>query len=329
MKKIAGAGIAGLVCAIKLKKLGHEVLVLEKRDKVGSRFSGDFQGIENWGSRDNFADSLHSLGVDLNQIAVTKGDKVTVIGPKNKVYSIKSVQPMFYLVKRGSEEDSLDNYLYSIAKRAGVKFKFSSPIENADEADIIATGPNASLSTGFVIGINFKTNLNDGIWLHIDTSRNKSGYNYLIVINQTATLAMAAKSKLAGKKDIEIALSFFQRFIGGFNMENVKSFSGHSVSDHIRLSDQKIIIGEAAGFQDHLLGFGMRYAIESALLAADCLSAKRYNEKAGAQIVPGIKKTIFWRKIIYGFAGNPAIIIWCKAAKINPRGVLRFLYRGR
>lgn len=329
MIKIAGAGIAGLVCAIKLRKLGHEVLVLEKRDKVGSRFNGDFQGIENWGSRDNFADSLHHLGIDLNQIAVTRGDKVTVIGPKNKAYSLKSDQPMFYLVKRGSNKDSLDNYLYSIAKRTGIKFKFSSPIENAYEADIIATGPNAALSTGFVIGINFKTDLSDGIWLHIDTNYNKSGYNYLIVINQTATLAMAAKSKLAGKKDIEIALSFFQEFIDGFNMKDAKSFSGYSVSNRIQLGDQKIVIGEAAGFQDHLLGFGMRYAIESALLAADCLSVKQYNEKVRAQIVPGIKKTIFWRKMIYGFAGNPAISIWCKAAKINPRGVLRFLYRGR
>ena len=48
MIKIAGAGIAGLICAIKLSELGHKALIVDKRNAVGERFHNDFQGIDNY-----------------------------------------------------------------------------------------------------------------------------------------------------------------------------------------------------------------------------------------------------------------------------------------
>ena len=327
MIKIVGAGIAGLICAIKLSELGHKALIFDKRSAVGERFHNDFQGIDNWSTKNDFADTLKTIGVDLNKVAY-RGTDVTVIGPKQKTYLLNSEQPLFYLVKRGVGKDTLDSYLYEIARQRGVSFAFNSPIRNLNDADIVAIGPDSSQAIGLAAGITFKTNLGNGIWLHADTKYNRSGYNYLIVINQQATLTSCGiRGKFSGKADLETALNFFRNFVGEFEMDDIKSFGGYGANKTIGLSPQKVIIGEAAGFQDHLFGFGMRYAIESALLAADHFgSVSRYNGMVNSRITPRIRKTIFWRKAIYDFAGNPAISALCMATRKNPRTVLRFLY---
>jgi len=63
---IAGAGIAGLTAAINLARNGFDVTVFERASDVGSRFSGEFQGLENWTSERDILDVLKELGVEIN-----------------------------------------------------------------------------------------------------------------------------------------------------------------------------------------------------------------------------------------------------------------------
>jgi flavin-dependent dehydrogenase len=45
---IAGVGPWGLTAAINLAREGFKSIVYEKYSDVGIRFSGEFQGLENW-----------------------------------------------------------------------------------------------------------------------------------------------------------------------------------------------------------------------------------------------------------------------------------------
>ena len=57
---MAGAGIAGLTCAIILARAGRQVIVREWHNSVGHRFHGDFQGLENWRRSEDAIDPARS-----------------------------------------------------------------------------------------------------------------------------------------------------------------------------------------------------------------------------------------------------------------------------
>lgn len=61
---IVGAGPAGLACAIVLARADYPVVVHEQHSKVGGRFHGDFQGLENWSSEEDILDELARSGIE-------------------------------------------------------------------------------------------------------------------------------------------------------------------------------------------------------------------------------------------------------------------------
>jgi flavin-dependent dehydrogenase len=60
---IVGGGPAGLACAIVLARAGYRVVIHEQHTRVGSRFHGDFQGLENWSSDQDVLDELALSGI--------------------------------------------------------------------------------------------------------------------------------------------------------------------------------------------------------------------------------------------------------------------------
>ncbi|HBF19381.1 MAG TPA: hypothetical protein DDW81_04745, partial [Cryomorphaceae bacterium] len=103
---IIGAGPAGLVAAINLAKNNYEVTVHEMKENVGTRFNGDFQGIDNWSSTEDVRDFLESIGVLINFrfAPYSNGDYFDASAKK---YHVQTSRPLFYLVERGTNEWSL------------------------------------------------------------------------------------------------------------------------------------------------------------------------------------------------------------------------------
>ena len=107
---IIGAGPAGLVAAITLAKNNYKVTVHEMKTNVGTRFNGDFQGIDNWSTQEDAKAFLESIGVSINFrfAPYTNGEYFDASAEK---YKIKTSRPLFYLVERGTNEWSLDQGL--------------------------------------------------------------------------------------------------------------------------------------------------------------------------------------------------------------------------
>lgn len=61
---VSGAGPSGLAAALAIAAGGRRVIVHERRDEVGGRFHGDFQGIENWTTRGDVIKELAAMGIE-------------------------------------------------------------------------------------------------------------------------------------------------------------------------------------------------------------------------------------------------------------------------
>ena len=68
--KILGGGVSGLTCAVNLAREGVDVEVYEIRNNSGCRFHGDFQGLENWSSRQDVLRDLQGKNIDLDVLGV-------------------------------------------------------------------------------------------------------------------------------------------------------------------------------------------------------------------------------------------------------------------
>ena len=107
--KISGAGPAGLAAALAVVHAGGQALVYERRSDVGARFHGDFQGLENWTTEGDVLEELAAAGINPG-FDHTPFHSVTCFGPGNEPErTVRSQQPLFYLVRRGNQPGMLDH----------------------------------------------------------------------------------------------------------------------------------------------------------------------------------------------------------------------------
>jgi len=106
---IVGAGPGGLTAAISLAKFGYDVNLYEQNNDVGLRFNGDFQGLENWSDEEDTLDILKRIGIKINFLCNPYlGIDGYLCGPKLQKIQAKTSRPLFYLIERGSNQNSLD-----------------------------------------------------------------------------------------------------------------------------------------------------------------------------------------------------------------------------
>ena len=280
--QIVGAGPAGLACAIVLARAGHAVVVHEQRGRVGGRFHGDFQGLENWSSDEDVLEELVSFGIapSFDFCAVSRGVAFDAWGTS---YRIESAKPLYYLVRRGWQEGTLDQSLLTQAQTLGVEVRFGDRLKRVDGAAVLAGGPRVAdaIAAGYI----FDTDMDDGDWICFDNKLAPLGYAYLLVHNGQGTLASCMFAGFKSEAEyVARTVAAFKEHVG-LTMRNERRFGGYANFRVPRTAVQggHLVVGEQAGFQDALAGFGMRYALRSGALAA-------------RSIIEGVDYTALWRR---------------------------------
>jgi flavin-dependent dehydrogenase len=110
----------------------------------------------------------------------------------------------------------------------------------------------------------------DGVFAALSERLAPKGYAYLLVCRGWGTVASCLFDDYARAREYrERAKEFFERK-AGLRMRSPQAFggTGNVRSDPVTRRGNTLFAGEAAGLQDALWGFGMRYALVSGHMAA-------------------------------------------------------------
>ncbi|MFX1518655.1 MAG: NAD(P)/FAD-dependent oxidoreductase [Promethearchaeota archaeon] len=288
---IIGGGIAGLTAATLLGKKGFKVVVLEKNKNIGAHNKLQMQGFP------AFEIPKLPIRVPLDY----KVKKALLWSPNRSIIPFRFEKPILYLHYRGAEH-SVDTFLYKLALKAGAEIKTSSEARKLGtgkvineittsggakyKARCILAADGASSRARRLLGIDLleakgiglgavMENLDvESMELHCAFSQRiaPSGYSYIIGhSDETATVAVSARPKsleLKLKHYFSRTLKFFQSVLK--TGKRISSFSGIvTCGDGTQTLVHKnvLFIGEAGGFQDPTLGFGMAPSMKSAEIA--------------------------------------------------------------
>ncbi len=296
--KILGAGISGLTAAINLAKAGYGVVVYEKNKDCGMRFHGDMQGLENWSNEEDVLDMMHSMHIDINFDA-TPFRKVQFSNCEStKEFSYD--KPLFYLVKRGSQKGSLDMGLKKQSQDCGVVIKFEQEVEEK-ECDIVATGPKFKHIIIADKGELFKNDLPDMAIAIVNNEAAYKGYSYFLNVDGHGCLCSCVFDDI---KKLNECYDFTKKyFISKYNIKILKSKEvggvGYFSLKNCYRKGKALYVGESAGIQDFLAGFGMRTAMKSGFLAAQSILnntdyEKMAEEEFGDYLRAGIVNRFVW-----------------------------------
>ena len=300
---VAGAGPAGLAAAIILARANREVVVHEANREVGYRFRRDFQGLDNWTTLGDALQWLGELGLDTRFTAhpLSCG---TAFDDQGTAYEIHSDMPLFYLVERGPGEGSLDRGLLRQAQALGVQIRFNDRMTTLNGKCILAAGPRAT--DAIAVGYHFDTDMDDGFWFICDDALAPQGYAYLLVHAGRGTVKTCMFSGFRQKKQyVENTAYAFQR-LAGLRMQNPVDHGGAG-NFHIPVSAYRAghpTVGEQAGFQDTLWGFGIRLAIYSGVLAArSLLNGEDYDRLWRRELLPQMQTSVV-NRVLFSRLGN-------------------------
>ena len=269
--EISGAGPAGLAAALTVVRAGEAACVYERREDVGKRFHGDFQGLENWTTDFDVLDELASLGIEAS-FEHTPFYEVTCFSPDGTPRIFRSTQPLFYLIRRGNETGCLDTALKRQAFDAGVEIRFGEPLQRLPRGGIVTQGPRRA--DAIAAGYLFDTDMADGAYAAISEQLAPKGYAYLLVCKGRGTLATCLFDDFHNERHyLEKCVEYFTGKIGA-RMNNPRRFGGGGNFSLPRTACKGNILyaGESAGFQDPLFGFGIRWAMLSGAEAGRALA---------------------------------------------------------
>lgn len=329
---IVGGGLSGLAAALAIVRGGGRARVFERRREVGARFHGDFQGLENWSTEGDVLEEMASLGIEPT-FEHTPFRECVFFDPDGREYVCRSSEPLWYLVRRGTDRGTLDQALKAQAVAGGVEIEFGQTVEHLPEGGIVAHGPRRvdAIAVGYV----FPTDRSDAAFGAVSDDLAPGGYAYLLICGGRATLATCMFDDFHNDKQyLERTVQFFNRAVG-VTPRDARSFGGFgnmSAEPTVRRG-KLLLVGEAAGLQDALFGFGMRYALASGHLAGRAFvddDLPGYEAAYRRRFRPGIHAAAV-NRYLYQRAGASGYrtLVGRVSGVEHPRTWLRRYYNGR
>lgn len=302
---VSGAGPSGLTAALVANRARRAVVVHERSQDVGHRFHDDFQGLENWTTDGDVLEELGNLGIDLS-FDHTPFNDVVLFDARGHEHRYRSARPLFYLVRRGPGEGTLDASLKAQALAQGVEIRFGEPQQHLPEGGIVAQGPHGA--DAIAVGYVFTTTAADGVYGALSGRLAPQGYSYLLVSRGRATVASCMFDDFHQERlYLERTVAFFRERVG-FDMQHARRFGGAgNFAVPSRATQGSILfVGEAAGFQDALWGFGIRYAMLSGSLAARALlsGGREAYDRLWEARLGGLLRAGIVNRFLYGRLGD-------------------------
>jgi flavin-dependent dehydrogenase len=306
---ILGAGLSGLCSAINLARAGREVRVFEKRKQVGARFCQNLQGLRYlYEAPEKF---MARQGIR-SEITFHYFPKAVICTRKRKVELDCSKGSLMPFVLRGGRQ-SLEAALFQEAEKLGVKFEFDSK-KSVQDANIVATGSVGEPDQAALGSVFENSDFPRDCQLVVfdDRYSPRGWYSYILPVGRDEVEFVTCVSKpyipqlahlhaKAMREREEIADAVVGR-------KRLASFGG-SASVKIPKSAHvggKYYVGEAAGFQDPYMGFGIAYALRSGFLAAQSvLAGSDYDAAWKGEFGYYLRKDAAYR-LVMGLMGDSA-----------------------
>jgi hypothetical protein len=291
---VVGAGLAGLCAAINLRREGHEVRVIERRDGIGGpardMSTGELTYVMADGTPMEMEKVAHYTGIDVAPACVPLD--------KNRIYAFGKAFDTYFpanvpavLVERGSRNASLDMHLYDVALEEGVQFEFNMPLKTRKDFDDLP--PKTILATGLfrdtfeVLGIPFVPVYGlfgqgmmpddyDGPQVILYIDRYTWDYAFFSTIHGLGGALLFQRKKPLSREAMDWFPDQLARDEGidfpEWHELDVGVLPMGSLSNPRLFHDKFILTGSLAGAQDPVLLFGVHAALVSGKIAATALS---------------------------------------------------------
>jgi flavin-dependent dehydrogenase len=319
--RILGAGPAGLAAAITLARGGRAVEVIERREDCGARFGGDLQGLESFSDGPDVLEELHAAGIETDFLHRPFRSGFQFNGTRLDRHDFDA--PVFYLVRRGTVPDAIDQSLKRQALNAGVRIRFG---ETADPAavDLVATGPQGRTAYAVCRGFVFSTDAPDVAVALLNDAAGFKGYSYLLVTEGEGCLCTSLWGDFRRVHEClaEARRLLLERFPMRVVDERPVGGRVHFSARPRWREGSALVAGEAAGLQDFLWAFGLRAALRSGILAGTAvLGGEDYPELADRRFRPlvrgGVVNRFLWELGRFGsYAGPMAALRWRGAGRL-------------
>jgi flavin-dependent dehydrogenase len=328
--KILGAGPAGLCAAINLARAGRKVEVFERRASVGTRFCPNLQGLRYIYMQPG--EFLRRVGVEA-KVKCRYFPRAIICTRKRRVELDCSGGSLMPFVLRGNGKGTLDEALYREALALGVELEFSSRTREKD-ADVIATGSSgepdfAALGTVFEDDdfprdcqlVLFDDRYSPRGWYSYVLPVSRDEVEFVTCVSKPYIPQLAALHAKAMRERKEIA-----EVVGG--KRKLGSFGGSASARNPRSAfvGGKYYVGEAAGFQDPYMGFGIAYALRSGHLAAKSLAeGSDYDTAWKKEFGYYLRKDAAYRFVMWLLGDSAASLVMSRyedGARVNLSGTL-------
>jgi len=269
---ILGAGPAGLCAAISIARAGGKAVVHEKRSAVGMRFCPNLQGLRYlYMPPEEF---MRQMGVEA-KVKFRYFSRAAICTKNRKVELDCSGGSQMPFVLRGNGPGTLDAALFAEAEKLGVEFEFNSRASESD-VQIVASGskgePDQAALGSVLENSDFPRNCQ--LVMFDDRYSPRGWYSYILPVGKDDVEFVTCVSKPYIPQLAQLhAKAMKERKEIADVVEGRKKVASFGGSACVRIPKSafvggKYFVGEAAGFQDPYMGFGIAYALRSGHLAA-------------------------------------------------------------